>query len=59
MAHIKGQVYADLEHGSDGALTDTLQRLDAAFRGPDLADALAARAEKRRPAFTALPSTRR
>ncbi|SEF55645.1 Enoyl-CoA hydratase/carnithine racemase [Thermomonospora echinospora] len=54
LAAIKAQVYADLERSHDDALADTLKLMDASFGGPDLAEALAARKEKRPPVFTPL-----
>ena len=55
-AAIKAQVYADLGRGFDESLTDTLARMDASFDGPDLAEALAARASKRPAVFRPLPT---
>jgi enoyl-CoA hydratase/carnithine racemase len=54
MAAAKAQVYADLEAGADEALTRTLAMMDASFDGADLAEMLTARAESRRPSFSAL-----
>ncbi|RAY16172.1 enoyl-CoA hydratase [Actinomadura craniellae] len=54
LAAIKEQVYADLERTRADALADTLRRMDVAFGGPDLAEALTARKEKRPPVFTPL-----
>lgn len=54
LATIKAQVWADLERGHDEALAETLKLMDASFDGPDLAEALAARREKRPPVFAPL-----
>jgi len=54
MARIKAQVYADLARTPEEALTDTLTHMDAAFRAADMAEAMAARAEKRSAAFQPL-----
>ncbi|MGA5704122.1 enoyl-CoA hydratase-related protein [Peterkaempfera bronchialis] len=51
MAAIKAQVYADQERGRGAALRDTLALMDASFDGPDLAEALAARVQRRPPVF--------
>ncbi len=55
LAAIKSQVWGDLERSRTEALDNTLALMDASFDSPDLADALAARAEKRAPAFQSLP----
>ena len=54
MARAKEQVYADLELGSDEALTRALALMDESFDGHDLGEALAARADKRPPRFDPL-----
>lgn len=54
LAAIKAQVLADLERSHDEALADTLKLMDASFGAPDLAEALAARNEKRPPVFAPL-----
>ncbi|OHV24385.1 enoyl-CoA hydratase [Parafrankia soli] len=56
LAMIKEQVYLDLDRSQDDALTDTLRRMDIAFEGPGLAEALTARTEKRPAVFDALPT---
>lgn len=53
---IKEQLYADLGRTRDDALTDTLARMNVSFGEPGLAEALAARAEKRPAVFESLPS---
>lgn len=55
LAAIKAQVYADLDRPRAAAVADALARMDASFDAPDLAEALAARAEKRAPVFPPLP----
>ena len=55
LAAIKSQVWGDLERSHAAAIDNTLALMDASFDGPDLADALAARTEKRAPAFQPLP----
>jgi enoyl-CoA hydratase/carnithine racemase len=56
LATIKRQVYADLDRSRAEALTDTLAlMMGGVFDQPDLREALAARAEKRRPSFAPLP----
>ncbi|MFE9096760.1 enoyl-CoA hydratase-related protein [Streptomyces sp. NPDC007264] len=54
LAAIKAQVYADLERTRTEALAGALTRMDASFDGPDLTEALAARAERRPPVFPPL-----
>ncbi|GII94937.1 enoyl-CoA hydratase-related protein [Sinosporangium siamense] len=51
LAVIKEQVYADLERPFEAALDDAISRMNASFGNPDLAEAIAARKEKRPPAF--------
>ncbi|MFI0961307.1 enoyl-CoA hydratase-related protein [Streptomyces sp. NPDC021080] len=55
LAAIKSQVWGDLERPRGEALDRTLTLMNASFGGPDLAEALAARAEKRTPVFAPLP----
>jgi enoyl-CoA hydratase/carnithine racemase len=55
MATVKRQVYADLETTDEEALTRTLALMDSSFDHPDLAAALAARAEGKPPEFPPLP----
>ena len=52
----KAQLLADAGRGFDDGLPDTYQHMRAAFRGPDLAEALVARGEKRAPRFPSLPA---
>ena len=52
---IKEQVYADLERPREEAFLDTIARMDVSFGGPDLAEAMQARQEKRPPVFNPLP----
>ncbi|MFG3022402.1 enoyl-CoA hydratase-related protein [Streptomyces sp. NPDC048254] len=54
LAAIKAQVYADLARPREEALARTLELMDASFDGPDLAEALLARRQKRPPAFQPL-----
>ncbi|CAO5227953.1 enoyl-CoA hydratase-related protein [Frankia sp. AgKG'84/4] len=58
LATIKHQVYGDLDRTRADALSDTLARMDEAFAGPALREAMTARAEKRAPAFDPLPPRR-
>lgn len=51
----KAQLLTDAERGFDESLPETYEHMRAAFRGPDVAEALAARAAKRPPEFAALP----
>jgi enoyl-CoA hydratase/carnithine racemase len=51
LAAMKSQVYGDLDRTRAEALAHTLKLMDASFDGPDLAEALAARRERRAPAF--------
>lgn len=51
MAIIKRQIAGDLERGESEAMRETLTLMSAAFRRPDLTEAVAARAERRAPAF--------
>jgi enoyl-CoA hydratase/carnithine racemase len=51
MAAAKEQVYADLDATAVDAMSRSLAMMDVSFDGPDLAEALAARAAKRRPQF--------
>ncbi|WP_250292131.1 enoyl-CoA hydratase-related protein [Frankia sp. CiP1_Cm_nod1] len=53
LAVIKAQVYADLEDNETRALERTARLMDRSFDGPDLAEALSARSESRRPLFGA------
>lgn len=53
---IKQQVYGDLERGLADAYGDAVGLMKTAFAGPDLAEGIAAFAEKRRPAFPPLPT---
>lgn len=55
MAAVKAQVYADLDRPRAEAMTRTLELMDASFGGHDLAEALAARTDKRPPVFDPLP----
>jgi enoyl-CoA hydratase/carnithine racemase/acyl dehydratase len=54
LAQVKAQVYADQFRSLDDALDDALRRMDASFDRPDLAEAIAARAERRAPLFRSL-----
>ncbi|MFJ6852417.1 enoyl-CoA hydratase-related protein [Streptomyces sp. NPDC091271] len=58
LAAIKAQVWGDLDRPRDDAVRRAFALMDTSFDGPDLAEALAARSEKRRPVFTPLPPTR-
>ena len=51
----KSQLLADAGRGFDEGLADAYRHMRAAFRGPDVAEALVARTEKRAPRFPALP----
>jgi enoyl-CoA hydratase/carnithine racemase len=51
VAAAKQQVYADLDATAVEAMSRSLAMMDASFDGPDLAEALAARAAKRNPQF--------
>ncbi|MFE4963745.1 enoyl-CoA hydratase-related protein [Streptomyces sp. NPDC056660] len=51
LAAIKSQVYGDQDRTRQEALARTLKLMDASFDGPDLAEALAARRERRAPVF--------
>lgn len=51
MARIKAQVLADLTSDLDSALARSRWLMHNSFRGPDLAEALASRSEKRPPRF--------
>jgi enoyl-CoA hydratase/carnithine racemase len=55
LAAIKSQVWGDLERSRAEALDHTLALMNASFGGHDLAEALAARTEKRTPVFAPLP----
>jgi enoyl-CoA hydratase/carnithine racemase len=56
LATIKRQVYSDLDRTREDALSDTLLLMKSGvFDQPELREALAARAEKRPPAFAPLP----
>jgi enoyl-CoA hydratase/carnithine racemase len=55
MAAVKAQVYADLEATDEDALTRTLALMSTSFDHPDLAAALAARADQTSPEFPPLP----
>ncbi len=52
----KSQLLADAGRGFDESLPETYRHMRAAFRGPDLAEALVARGEKRAAQFPSLPS---
>ena len=54
LANIKAQVYADLARDRATALADTLERMRDSIARPDLAEAMAARAEQRSPSFPPL-----
>jgi enoyl-CoA hydratase/carnithine racemase len=54
LAAMKAQVYADMGRGLDEAMADALARMDASFDGPDLAEALTARASGRPAVFRPL-----
>lgn len=54
MANIKAQVYADAARDRATALVDTLERMHASIRRPDLAEAMRARSEQRPPEFRPL-----
>ncbi|WP_211360119.1 enoyl-CoA hydratase-related protein [Actinocorallia herbida] len=56
LAAIKHQVYGHLDLAEPEALTETLGLMDASFGGADLAEALLARNEKRKPVFTPPPA---
>ncbi|MDX6742758.1 enoyl-CoA hydratase-related protein [Actinocorallia sp. A-T 12471] len=56
LATIKRQVYGDLDRAEPEALALTLDLMNASFGGPDLAEALRARGEKRKPVFTPPPA---
>lgn len=58
LAAIKAQVWGDLDRTRDEAVRRAFALMDTSFDGPDLAEALAARAEKRAPAFAPLPRAR-
>ncbi|WP_460304647.1 enoyl-CoA hydratase-related protein [Actinocorallia aurea] len=51
LATIKRQVYGHLDLVEPDALAETLELMDATFGGADLAEALRARTEKRKPVF--------
>jgi enoyl-CoA hydratase/carnithine racemase len=54
MAVIKRQVVNDLERDEDESMTDTIKLMFEAFVGADLAEAVAARKEKRQVNFPPL-----
>ncbi len=54
-AVVKQQVLADASRSFDEGMHDVYGRMREAFRGDDVAEALAARAEKRAPRFAGLP----
>jgi enoyl-CoA hydratase/carnithine racemase len=54
-AAVKSQLLTDGARGFDDCLAETYGLMRASFRGPDVAEALAARAEKRAPSFADLP----
>ncbi|CAO5228728.1 Enoyl-CoA hydratase/carnithine racemase [Frankia sp. AgKG'84/4] len=58
LATIKEQVYGDLDRSHADALVDTRERMRAAHEGAALAEAMAARAQKRAPVFEPLPAWR-
>ena len=51
----KAQLLADASRGFEEGLDEAYRHMRAAFRGPDVAEALVARAEKRAPQFPGLP----
>ena len=51
LARIKAQVLGDLDNDLEAALFRSRWMMERSFHGPDLAEALASRAEKRPPAF--------
>lgn len=55
LAAIKTQVYGDLDRPLPEAVDLALGLMDTSFDGPDLAEALTARAHKRAPVFAPLP----
>uniref|UniRef100_A0AAU1M345 Enoyl-CoA hydratase-related protein n=1 Tax=Streptomyces sp. NBC_00148 TaxID=2903626 RepID=A0AAU1M345_9ACTN len=58
LAAIKAQVWGDLDRPRDDAVRRAFALMDTSFDGPDLAEALAARSEKRAPVFAPLPQAR-
>ncbi|MFJ4840699.1 enoyl-CoA hydratase-related protein [Streptomyces sp. NPDC088746] len=58
LAAIKAQVWGDLDRPRDDAVRRAFALMDTSFDGPDLAEALAARSEKRTPVFAPLPPAR-
>jgi hypothetical protein len=54
IAVIKHQVASDLERGEDEGMRETLKLMFDAFEGADLAEAVAARKQKRQVAFPPL-----
>ncbi len=51
----KAQLLADADRSFDEGFAEAYRHMRAAFRGPDVAEALSARAEKRAPSFRTLP----